>query len=448
MLYIWYFLFARKLKSVLRYNIHKIIIKMSGYPPLTYFKAPDRMKGQKFMYKDKIVIWNGKILLCEHNLQKSRCKECGGSSICEHNKIKSKCKECGGASICEHNKIKSKCKECGGASICEHNKIKSQCKECGGSSICEHNKIKSRCKECGGGSICEHNKIKSTCKECGGSQICEHNRRKSGCKECGGSQICEHNKIKSQCKECGGGSICEHNKIKSTCKECGGGSICEHNKIKSKCKECGGGSLCKHNKQKPQCKECGGSQLCKNQWCETRKQSKYEGYCMPCFVNNPDNRDKPAMRNYKTKEREVVNSIRKVYPDFTWVADKKVADGCSRRRPDLLLDLGTHIVIIEIDENKHDSYDCSCENMRVMEISRDVGHRPIVFIRFNPDGYTSSQTGKKISSCWRLNKLGVMSIVKTKQHEWDERMNTLMLQIQYWNDNPPTKMIETVQLYY
>ena len=152
--------------------------------------------------------------------------------------------------------------------------------------------------------------------------------------------------------------------------------------------------------------------------------------------------------NYKTKEREVVNSIRKVYPDFTWVADKKVADGCSRRRPDLLLDLGTHIVIIEIDENKHDSYDCSCENMRVMEISRDVGHRPIVFIRFNPDGYTSSQTGKKISSCWRLNKLGVMSIVKTKQHEWDERMNTLMLQIQYWNDNPPTKMIETVQLYY
>ena len=121
---------------------------------------------------------------------------------------------------CEHNRQKSRCKECGGSSICEHNKIKSTCKECGGSSICEHNKQKSRCKECGGSSICEHNREKSQCKECGGSQICEHNREKSKCKECGGSQICEHNKRKSRCKECGGSSICEHNKQKSRCKEC------------------------------------------------------------------------------------------------------------------------------------------------------------------------------------------------------------------------------------
>ena len=418
---------------------------MSDYPPLP--NVTDRTNGQKYMYKNEIVIWNGKRLLCEHGKQKSRCKECGGSSICEHDKQKSRCKECDGNEICEHDKQKSLCKECGGSSICEHDKRKSQCKECGGSSICEHDKRKSQCKECGGSEICEHDKHKSYCKECGGSSICEHDKQKSLCKECGGSSICEHDKRKSECKECGGSQICEHGKIKSTCKECGGGSICEHGKRKSRCKECGGGSICEHDKQKSYCKECGGSQLCKNEWCETIKNSKYEGYCMPCFVNNPDNRDKPAMRNYKTKEREVVDSIRKVYPDFTWVADKKVADGCSRRRPDLLLDMGTHIVITEIDENKHDSYGCSCETKRVMEISQDVGHRPIVFIRFNPDGYTS-QTGKKISSCWRLNKLGVMSIVKTKQHEWDERMNTLMLQIQYWTDNPPTKVIETVQLYY
>jgi hypothetical protein len=42
---------------------------------------------------------------------------------------------------------------------------------------------------------------------------------------------------------------------------------------------------------------------------------------------------------------------------------------------------------IEIDENQHVAYDCSCENKRIMELSQDVGHRPIVFIRFNPDGY-------------------------------------------------------------
>ena len=85
---------------------------------------------------------------------------------------------------------------------CEHNRQKSQCKECGGSQICEHNRIKSECKDCGGSQICEHNRHKSTCKDCGGSQICEHNRRKSICKDCGGTQICEHNRRKSECKEC------------------------------------------------------------------------------------------------------------------------------------------------------------------------------------------------------------------------------------------------------
>ena len=48
---------------------------------------------------------------CEHNRQKSRCKECGGSQICEHNRQKSACKECVGGSICEHKKIYRKIEE-------------------------------------------------------------------------------------------------------------------------------------------------------------------------------------------------------------------------------------------------------------------------------------------------------------------------------------------------
>lgn len=105
---------------------------------------------------------------CEHNRKKSRCKECGGSSICEHNRIKSSCRECPNASqICEHNRQKSQCKDCKGGSICEHNRVKSQCKECPNSSqICQHNRQRSYCKDCGGGSICVHNKRKSTCQIC------------------------------------------------------------------------------------------------------------------------------------------------------------------------------------------------------------------------------------------------------------------------------------------
>jgi hypothetical protein len=170
-------------------------------------------------------------------------------------------------------------------------------------------------------------------------------------------------------------------------------------------------------------------------------------YCVPCFVNNPENRDKPAMRNYKTKEKEVVDTIVQAFPQFTWVSDKKVQDGCSRRRPDLLLDMGSHIIIVEIDENKHNTYDCSCENKRLMEISQDLQHRPIVFIRFNPDDYIN-QEGVLVKTCWRVNATGVMQISNKKKQEWTERMDALKQQIQYWSENPSPKTVEIVELFY
>ena len=70
-------------------------------------------------------------------------------------------------------------------------------------------------------------------------------------------------------------------------------------------------------------------------------------------------------------------------------------------------------IIVEIDENQHIDYDCSCENKRMMELSQDVGHRPIIFIRFNPDDYMKGN--KKISSCWVNNKQGKCNIKKGKE---------------------------------
>ena len=74
-------------------------------------------------------------IMCEHQRQRSQCKECKGGSICEHQRRKSECNDCTGSSICEHQRIRSRCKECKGSSICEHQRIRSSCKECGGSSI-------------------------------------------------------------------------------------------------------------------------------------------------------------------------------------------------------------------------------------------------------------------------------------------------------------------------
>jgi hypothetical protein len=213
------------------------------------------------------------------------------------------------------------------------------------------------------------------------------------------------------------------------------------------CKECKGSSICTHNKNKKYCKLCCGSALCKNVWCATKGNRKYERFCFPCYVNDPQNINKPVIRNYKTKEREVVDRIRESFENFTWIADRTVQDGCSKRRPDLLLDMGSHIIIVEIDENKHSSYECSCENKRLMQLSLDLGHRPIVFLRFNPDGYMNAE-GIKMPSCWRLNKLGVMTIVKTKRHEWEDRIACLKEQIQYWIENEVTKTVEIVELFY
>ena len=43
--------------------------------------------------------------------------------------------------------------------------------------------------------------------------------------------------------------------------------------------------------------------------------------------------------------------------------------------------------MVEVDENQHNNYDCSCENKRLMELAQDLGHRSMVVIRFNPDAY-------------------------------------------------------------
>jgi len=252
---------------------------------------------------------------------------------------------------------------------------------------------------------------------------CPHDRKKSLCKECGGSQICEHGRQKYRCKECGGSAICEHDKRKNTCKECGGSQICEHGKWKSKCKD------------------CGGSALCKSAWCHTSGIKKYDGHCFQCTVNlHPEI---PVARNFKTKETAVREFVTESFPNVTCIADKKVADGCSRRRPDILIDMGSHVIVVEIDENQHTPYDTSCENRRLMEISQDLGHRPIVFIRFNPDAYRVGDM--KHPSCWRSGKDGILRVIQTP---WNKRLAVLKEQIQHWIDTPPEKTIEVVQLFY
>jgi hypothetical protein len=188
------------------------------------------------------------------------------------------------------------------------------------------------------------------------------------------------------------------------------------------------------------------NKTCKSEWCSTRVQEKYDGYCLFCYMHLFP--DKPVSRNYKTKEYAVVEYIKTKFPSLNWIADKIINGGCSKRRPDLLLDLLYQIVIIEVDENQHIDYDCSCQNKRIMELSQDLGHRPIIFIRFNPDDY--EKDGINITSCWGQDKKGICVVKKSKKSEWTQRLNVLKNHINYWINpaNTTNKTIETIQLFY
>lgn len=184
---------------------------------------------------------------------------------------------------------------------------------------------------------------------------------------------------------------------------------------------------------------------CKSEWCDTIvSRNKFDGFCSWCFIHQfPDH---ILSRNYKTKESEVAEYIKSKFSSIDLHFDKKIQDSCSNRRPDIYIDMGSHLIIIEIDENQHTGYEQICENRRTMEISKGIEHRYLVMIRFNPDGYINEK-GSKIPTCWRNTKNGTV-LVKTRIDDWNLRLNTLKKTLKYWLKNEPQKTIEIVKLFY
>ena len=119
------------------------------------------------------------------------------------------------------------------------------------------------------------------------------------------------------------------------------------------------------------------------------------------------------------------------------VFDKAVDGGCSRKRPDVRIECLTHSVIVECDENQHKHY--SCEDKRVMQLFQDLGNRPLVVIRFNPDEYDDK------SSCFKLTKAGYLSLNKK---QWNERIGVLKHEIRKYTQNVPTKELTVANLFF
>jgi hypothetical protein len=108
------------------------------------------------------------------------------------------------------------------------------------------------------------------------------------------------------------------------------------------------------------------SKRCKTNLCDTRVSNpKYKGHCLRCFIYLFPN--EPVARNYKTKETSVADFVKNTFLEQDWVFDKSIDNGCSKRRPDIRLELLTHSLIIEVDENQHRDYDDACDSEGVEE---------------------------------------------------------------------------------
>lgn len=171
-------------------------------------------------------------------------------------------------------------------------------------------------------------------------------------------------------------------------------------------------------------------EMCENRISNTKK---YKGYCFRCYMHLFP--DAPVTNRYKTKEMSVRDFLNSSFPDVTITHDKRVQ--CHLYRPDFVIDMGTHTVVIEVDENQHETYDTSCDNKRLMSIFQGLGSRPMVMIRFNPDEYDD------VKSCWTRN--GTMV---DKGAPWRKRLTVLKSVIETRLGQEPVREVTIEHLFY
>lgn len=183
--------------------------------------------------------------------------------------------------------------------------------------------------------------------------------------------------------------------------------------------------------------------MCKK--CNQTKVSNiaYEGLCLNCFIHYFPERPNP--RQHQTKEKAVRTYLQQ-YLDYTMKFDQRIEDGCSFRRPDIFIDAGSHVVIVEIDELQHsaiDVYTSQCEERRVNEIFTDVNFRPVVFLRFNPDNYNN------VRSPWCFHPTeNVMYVPSKSQPEWNRRLEHLKERVVFHMNHMPSDAVVNEFLFF
>lgn len=116
----------------------------------------------------------------------------------------------------------------------------------------------------------------------------------------------------------------------------------------------------------------------------------------------------------REKEDVVKEHLNKCFEQKYESHDRIPLHSCYKYRPDFVYDFVTHIAILEVDEHQHESYQCECEQKRMINLTQDFGGIPVVWIRFNPDSYKDN-LGKTVTTKIPGKIQTLISIMKSVQ---------------------------------
>jgi hypothetical protein len=124
------------------------------------------------------------------------------------------------------------------------------------------------------------------------------------------------------------------------------------------------------------------------------------GHCCNCDPN-VENRTRLA------KQRRVMMALdADILIPKEISTDKMVNMGeCGKERPDRFWDLGTHVIVLEVDEDQHAGQADSCDIIRMVNISQSLGGIQVMFIRYNPDEFNMKKRKRNPSFNSRMDVL-------------------------------------------
>jgi RNA polymerase subunit RPABC4/transcription elongation factor Spt4 len=112
--------------------------------------------------------------------------------------------------------------------------------------------------------------------------------------------------------------------------------------------------------------------------------------------------------------------------------DKCLEDGriCdNNKRPDFVFHRNGYVVVLEVDERQHaknfisgtSSYTCECELSRMILIHQTLG-QPVIFFRYNPDGYIDVNGDHHPPSNTVERDTRVVDYLKRLMTHWDQML--------------------------